>query len=634
MSIDNFTYDDKNNIPHIISQNYRQISCLKYTKEKQVYVVEDRKTGDKYILKCALNDGAKFLETEYKFLLESDFDFLPIVVSGEQIGDGFYMIRKYFKGETLESYVEKQGCLSVKEALYVIEKIGDFIKQLHKQEPPILHRDIKPQNFLKTADGQYKIIDMETMKYYKEATDFDTVIIGTRMTAAPEQFGYQKTSVKTDIYSLGVLLVFLLTGDYSLKKNLSDLPLGLRKIIGKSTAFDPEKRYETVESFQREIRFYNRFKIRRNTALTGVIILVMLLPLGSYIYNLKDIYETKHINDEQTITSNEAVEFVNPKIEFAVRQYLGKGSDEKILVAELEQIETLLLVGDKIYDDWESYNEYFKGKWYEIGQMKEPVDDFLLDDLKYFINLKELALDLQNVDSLDGIENLPLKKISVAMNNLTDVTPLTEIETLEIIRITNNPIESLEGFENLKNVEYLHVMDTRIDDMMPVVNYPLKELNCSYSQVANYTFLESLESLRILCISGVSKETIQYINTLVDLNELTIVHSEIESLSQLVNLTDLTALDVSNCTMLTTLEGVENFEKLQYIAIVNTNISDITPIKNLQNLYTFEPSYAPITDFTPLLECPAFNNMYINRDLAGIAKEQLKERRITYNIVD
>ena len=255
-------------------------------------------------------------------------------------------------------------------------------------------------------------------------------------------------------------------------------------------------------------------------------------------------------------------------------------------------------------------------------------------DLKYFINLKELVLDLQNVDSLDGIENLPLKKISVAMNNLTDVTPLTEIETLEIIRITNNPIESLEGFENLKNVEYLHVMDTRIDDMMPVVNYPLKELNCSYSQVANYTFLESLESLRILCISGVSKETIQYINTLVDLNELTIVHSEIESLSQLVNLTDLTALDVSNCTMLTTLEGVENFEKLQYIAIVNTNISDITPIKNLQNLYTFEPSYAPITDFTPLLECPAFNNMYINRDLAGIAKEQLKERRITYNIVD
>ena len=78
MSIDNFTYDDKNFIPQIISESYRQISCLKHTKEKQVYVVEEKTTGEKYILKCALNDGAKFLETEYIFLKEHDFDFLRL----------------------------------------------------------------------------------------------------------------------------------------------------------------------------------------------------------------------------------------------------------------------------------------------------------------------------------------------------------------------------------------------------------------------------------------------------------------------------------------------------------------------------------------------------------------------------
>lgn len=635
MSIEKFTYDDKNSIPSIIKKNYRQISCLKHTKEKQVYVVEDKNNGDKYILKCALNEGAKFLETEYKFLNEQELDFLPKVVFGEQIGDGFYVIRQYFKGETLESYVEKRGCLSVKEALSTIETIGEYIIKLHKQEPPILHRDIKPQNFLRTTDGQYKVIDMETMKYYKESADFDTVIIGTRMTAAPEQFGYQKSSVQTDIYSLGVLLIYLLTGDYSLKKkNLKNIPFSLRKIIKKSTAFDPKKRYKTVDAFTKEIHFFNRFKIRINVARIGIFLLLIALILGGYFYKLRETYETKHADGESFIAADEEVEFKNPRIDAAIRQYLGKSSNEVIWAKELQQIETLIIIGDKIFYDWNIYDEYYKGKWYEIGQMKQPVDEFLSEDLKYFTNLKELALDVQNVKSLEGIEKLPLRKISVAMNNLTDIKPLTQIESLESVRISSNPIKSLEGFENLVNMESLNLSDTKVDNLEPVANCPLTELDCSYAKVTDYNFLRSLNLLQTLCVGNVDKETVKYVNTLVELENLTIVRSEISSLTQLNNLTNLISLDVSDSVMLTSLEGVENFKKLEYIAFISTSVSDISPLKSLKNLYTIEPSYSPVTDFTPLLECPVFNMMYVNKDLAEIAKEQLKERRITYNIVD
>lgn len=635
MSIEKFTYDDKNSIPSIIKKNYRQISCLKYTKEKQVYVVEDKEDGDKYILKCALNEGAKFLETEYKFLIEQEQDFLPKAVFGEQIGDGFYLIRQYFKGETLESYVEKRGCLSVKEALSTIEKIGDYIVKLHKQEPPILHRDIKPQNFLRTTDGQYKVIDMETMKYYKESADFDTVIIGTRMTAAPEQFGYQKSSVQTDIYSIGVLLVYLLTGDYSLKKtNLKTIPYALRKIIEKATAFDPKKRYKTVDAFAKEIHFYKCFKMRINTARIGILLLLILIVLGGYIYKLRAIYETKHTDNESLIMSEQVVEFKNSRIDVAVRQYLGKSSDEVILVNELQQIETLIIIGDRVFDDWDVYEEYFKGKWYEVGQMKQPIDEFQIEDLRYFTNLKELVLDVQNVNSLEGIENLPLRKISVATNNVTDIEPLTQIKTLEYVRISSNPIKSLEGFENLSNMEVLNVSDTKVDNLEPIANCPLTELNCSYAKVTDYTFLKSLNSLQTLCMGNADKETIEYINTLVELENLTVVRSQISSLTQLSNLTNLISLDVSDSVMLTSLEGVENFKKLEYIAFISTGVSDISHLSSLKNLYTIEPSYSPVTDFTPLLECPVFNMMYVNKDLAEIAKEQLKDRRITYNIVD
>lgn len=635
MSIDNFTYDDKNSIPYVVSKDYHVISCLKHTKEKQVYVVEENETGEKYILKCALKEGAKFLETEYKFLLEQELDFLPKVFWGEYIDDGFYMVRQYFKGETLEFYVEKKGCLSVKEALSIVETVGKYIEQLHKQKPPILHRDIKPQNFLKTIDGQYKIIDMETMKYYKESADFDTVIIGTRTTAAPEQFGYQKSSAQTDIYSLGVLLVYMLTGDYSLKnKNLKSIPFSLQKIIKKSTAFDPKKRYKTVEEFLKEIKFYDRFKIQISTVRIIILLLLVALVLGGYLYKLREIYDTKHMDSEPTIEVNEEVEFKNPRIDTAIRQYLGKSPDEAILQKELEQIETLIIIGDKIFDDWNIYDEYYKGKWYEIGQMKQPVDEFLPEDLKYFMNLKELAIDVQNVTSLEGIEDLPLKKISVAMNNVTDAKPLTRIESLEFIRISSNPVKSLDGFENLVDMEYLNLSDTKVDNLESIANCPLTELDCSYAKVTDYNFLKSLNLLQTLRVGNVDKETVKYINTLVELENLTIVRSEISSLTQLNNLTNLISLDVSDSVMLTSLEGVEEFKKLEYIAFISTNVSDISPLKSLKNLYTIEPSYSPVTDFTPLLECPVFNMMYVNKDLAEIAKEQLKDRRITYNIVD
>lgn len=232
MITDIFSYDDDNSIPSAIREQYHLISCLKHTPEKQVYLLAEICSGKKIILKCASGTALELLETEYRFLMEHPFPFLPQAVLGERIDNHFYLIREYFEGDTLESYVEKKGALPTGEALSTILDIALCIEQLHNQNPPILHRDIKPQNFLHTAEGVYKIIDMETVKLYDDSSDYDTVIIGTRKTAAPEQFGYHQSSIKTDIYGLGVLLVYLLTGDYSLKENnLASLPLSLRKII-------------------------------------------------------------------------------------------------------------------------------------------------------------------------------------------------------------------------------------------------------------------------------------------------------------------------------------------------------------------------------------------------------------------
>ena len=628
MSTDIFFYDDDNSIPPKIYEQYRLVSCLKHTANKQVYLLAEIVSGKKVILKCASKEALELLETEYRFLMEHQFSFLPQALWGEKIGDQFYLIREYFEGETLESYVEKKVLLPTKEALTILHEIALCMEKLHSQNPPVLHRDVKPQNFIYTTDDSIKMIDMETAKLYNDSSDYDTVIIGTRKTAAPEQFGYHQSSIRTDIYGLGVLLTFLLTGDYSLKENnLASLPRSLRSIILKCTFFDPDKRYKTVADFRRDIRFFERFHLR------AVVVRALAAFLLAGLLSVAGIF-TYHCVQTQIARENSNIIFVNPKIEAAARNYLNKDADDPISAQELSQIKTLLITGDMFLTKWYNHTEYHGNHWFEFAAMEAPDEYFSLEDLRYFKGLEELALDLQNVEDLSGLEELPLKKISLMRNNITDVSVLAQIPTLEYIQLNNNPVESLAGFEKLTNLKSLYIMSTGVSDLTPIKDCPLTTLSCSYTNVTDYSFLSSLAFLESFITSHLTGETIQYINTLTSLRELTLIDSQIKSLTQLSNLKSLRSLDVTGCLLLENLDGVENFTKLDYLAFTSTNISDVTPIKGLPAIRTIELSYAPITDFTPLNECPLLDTMFINRDLAEIAQRDMPDKVINYIIVD
>jgi len=628
MNTDIFFYDDDNSIPPKIREQYCLVSCLKHTPDKQVYLLTEIDSGKKVILKCASGEALELLEREYRFLTEHPFPFLPQVVLGEKTDGLFLMIREYFEGETLESYVEKKVLLPTKEALTIIHEIALCIEQLHSQNPPVLHRDIKPQNFIYTTDGSIKMIDMETAKFYNDSSDYDTVIIGTRKTAAPEQFGYHQSSIRTDIYGLGVLLTFLLTGDYSLKENnLASLPRSLRSVILKCTSFDPDKRYKNVADFRRDIRFFERFHLR------AVVVRALAAFLLAGLLSVAGIF-TYHYVQTQIARENSNITFVNPKIEAAARNYLNKDADDPISAQELSQIKSLLITGDMFLTKWYNHTEYHGNHWFEFAAMEAPDEYFSLEDLRYFTGLEELALDLQNVEDLSGLEELPLKKISLMRNNITDVSVLTQIPTLEYIQLNNNPVESLAGFENLTNLKSLYIMGTDVSDLAPIKDCPLTTLSCSYTKVTDYSFLSSLAFLESFITSHLTGETIQYINTLTSLRELTLIDSQIKSLTQLSNLKSLRSLDVTGCLLLENLDGVENFTKLDYLAFTSTNISDVTPIQGLPAIRTVELSYAPITDFTPLNECPLLDTIFIDRDLAEIAQHDMPDKVINYIIVD
>lgn len=276
-----FKEKDSFSLPDELEQLYEVRSCLKYTEQSATYLVQEKASGRFYLLKTAGDPVFSELLANEKSILEyihqSDdarmADSFPTPVylashsrmdaeppEGATDGPGtaeplsgstaFY-IRTYIEGKTLEELCEtnyKKPGLTPDRALDYVISLTELLYFLHNLNPPVIHRDIKPQNVVVDTEGGCHFIDLGISRFYQTAKRSDTVIMGTKLTAPPEQFGYQQTDTRSDLYSLGVLLYYCLTGEYEIEEHiLEELDPGLQSIIRKATMFDPNKRYQTAQ---------------------------------------------------------------------------------------------------------------------------------------------------------------------------------------------------------------------------------------------------------------------------------------------------------------------------------------------------------------------------------------------------
>ena len=125
----------------------------------------------------------------------------------------YYLVMSFIEGGTLDDYVRtKGGLLPVEKVLQIGIQLATVLSFLHTRKPPIIFRDLKPSNVMRTPDGQIYLIDFGIARHFKHGKVKDTAILGSPGYAAPEQYGRAQTSPQTDIYSLGALLHYLLTG--------------------------------------------------------------------------------------------------------------------------------------------------------------------------------------------------------------------------------------------------------------------------------------------------------------------------------------------------------------------------------------------------------------------------------------
>lgn len=186
----------------------------------------------------------------YRELKEQAHPFFPRIYECVETGDSLVLVEEYIQGQSLEERLETEGVFSEEEMRPLMSDICEALRVLHERPVPVIHRDVKPSNILLTKDHQIKIVDFNIARHYEDGQERDTVVMGTTKYAAPEQYGYAQTDVRTDIYALGVMMNYLLTGKYPSEELYSG---GLTPVIQKCMQFDPDKRYQSAAELEADI---------------------------------------------------------------------------------------------------------------------------------------------------------------------------------------------------------------------------------------------------------------------------------------------------------------------------------------------------------------------------------------------
>ena len=231
-----------------------------------MYLAENIKVGRQWAIKeVNLSKAPRAsLLAEVEILRKLDHKSLPRIVDLIELEDFIYIIEDFFEGTTLKEIIANRDICTEKNVLKWARQLCEILLYLHSIKPnAIIYRDMKPGNVIIDTECNTKLIDLGIAREHKDGQDGDTVYIGTRGYAAPEQYsGSTQTDARTDVYGLGATLYHVITGLHPnappfqmspIRSINSSLSSELEAIISKSTQIDPNLRYQCVDQFLNEI---------------------------------------------------------------------------------------------------------------------------------------------------------------------------------------------------------------------------------------------------------------------------------------------------------------------------------------------------------------------------------------------
>ncbi len=246
---------------------YRIIRTLGTGGSGSVFLAENVRLGTLWAIKeIRKYPGEKMpLLTEPHVLKNLRHPALPRIFDIIENSETFHIVQDYIEGQTLEDIILHEGPVAEKKLVDWGLEVCDVYRYLHEQKPnPIIYRDMKPQNLIVDLNGRIRLIDFGIAREFKVTATNDTLCLGTRGYAAPEQYGTCQTDVRSDLYSLGVTLYHALTGigpnDAPYEKTLlaeceGPWSIAFARIIDKATKLDPAQRFQKAEDMQKALEW-------------------------------------------------------------------------------------------------------------------------------------------------------------------------------------------------------------------------------------------------------------------------------------------------------------------------------------------------------------------------------------------
>lgn len=599
-------------LPEDMQEHWTVYECLKESEDSSTFLVKETATGILCVLKWGRNRQAEFLRNEMeimKKMADRKLSGIPKAYRIFEENGEVYLVREYIEGMSLAQMVLQKGGISEAEICRISRKICQTAEQFQNPDEPMIHRDIKPENIVVTPGAEVVFIDFGTMRSYKKDGSRDTFVVGTRGTAAPEQYGYTQTDQRTDVYAIGQTMLYMVSESYEMNQ-LSECAVSrrMKKIIEKACSFEPDKRYGDAAQLRRAVekcQANNRKKVYKKAgAVFGLIaagyILAIFSPDGTVIEN-KRIETAEQSAAEEQIQAE--ITFREKLIEEAVRKELGLSKTDKITVSMLENVRKLRIVGKEILDDEDTFwgeGHHVDGKDSSFGSVRGNITD--LSDLAQMVNLEELALCNQKIEDISGLKELPLKKLYLSKNMITDFSVLLNLIDLDTLCIMENPAENLSVIGECTGILRLNIQGMNLTDIDFLKNLSLDYLDMSNVEVENNIFepLTEMKKLDTLCMCDVNEaaaETLSQMSTLKALfmwGDSTIL----ENLKPLKGMTQLETLAFT--TQISSLEGIEQFPSLNFLSVSFSLVKDLSPVTGAKNLQVIDISNADIENFEPL----------------------------------
>lgn len=251
-----------------INDRYEIIKSIGEGGMANVYLaydtILDRRVAVK-VLRGDLSNDEKFVRRFQREALSASSLTHPNIVEMYDVGEDngiYYIVMEYIEGKTLKQLIKKRGALTISEAIDIMLQITDGISVAHNSY--IIHRDLKPQNIMIKEDGTIKITDFGiAMALNSTQLTQTNSVMGSVHYLPPEQANGKGATIRSDIYSMGILFFELLAGSVPFKgdnaveialKQMKDaipsvrkfnpsIPQSVENVIIKATAKNPKNRY-------------------------------------------------------------------------------------------------------------------------------------------------------------------------------------------------------------------------------------------------------------------------------------------------------------------------------------------------------------------------------------------------------